>query len=306
MNAAASDVPLNLLSETVLPADLNLMAPGAGIRLGDPELPPLAELLPLLQQIWAGGHLSNNGPQHLAFEASLRGYLGVDQLSLYNNASTALMAALRTLGRRGEIITTPFSFVATANAIDWAGFTPVFADIDPVSLNLCPVHAEALITRTRTATDNATPAGNGVIAQAYATLYMLTGEDVWRRKTEALAAAFTTEIARTALAAPSLLGALDMLARGVQVVIVGRRGDPASDALIAATFAAPLVNRAMSVVTPGGALPDGHPATGKTQQDGTATAYVCVGPTCTLPITDAAILAEQLSIARQRALAAAV
>ena len=146
MNAAASDVPLNLLSETVLPADLNLMAPGAGIRLGDPELPPLAELLPLLQQIWAGGHLSNNGPQHLAFEASLRGYLGVDQLSLYNNASTALMAALRTLGRRGEIITTPFSFVATANAIDWAGFTPVFADIDPVSLNLCPVHAEALIT----------------------------------------------------------------------------------------------------------------------------------------------------------------
>lgn len=111
-----------------------------------PELPPLEALLPSLEEIWASRMLSNGGAYHERFEAALAQHLGVAHLSLCTNATIGLMLALRALGLRGEVITTPFTFVATTHAIEWAGLTPVFADIDPVTLNLDPGAVERAIT----------------------------------------------------------------------------------------------------------------------------------------------------------------
>lgn len=111
-----------------------------------PELPPLEALLPSLEEIWSSRVLSNGGVFHERFESALAQYLRVDHLSLCTNATIGLMLALRALDLRGEVITTPFTFVATAHAIEWAGLTPVFADIDPVTLNLDPGAVERAIT----------------------------------------------------------------------------------------------------------------------------------------------------------------
>lgn len=111
-----------------------------------PELPPLDRLLPMLEDIWQRGILTNGGPYHERFEAALAAYLGVPFVSLFNNATTALLVALRQQGVRGEVITTPFSFVATSHAIRWCGAEPVFVDIDPRTLNLDPARIEAAIT----------------------------------------------------------------------------------------------------------------------------------------------------------------
>lgn len=112
-----------------------------------PELPPLEALLPSLEEIWSSRVLSNGGAFHERFEAALTRHLGVAHLSLCTNATIGLMLALRSLGLRGEVITTPFTFVATVQAIEWAGLTPVFADIDPVTLNLDPRAVERAITQ---------------------------------------------------------------------------------------------------------------------------------------------------------------
>jgi dTDP-4-amino-4,6-dideoxygalactose transaminase len=114
-----------------------------------PVLPPLERLLPLLQEIWERAVLTNGGPVHERFEAALAAHLGVDQLSLFNNATVALMAALRQQEVVGEVITTPFSFVATTHAIRWVGAEPVFVDIDPRTLNLDPARiVDAITPRT--------------------------------------------------------------------------------------------------------------------------------------------------------------
>lgn len=116
-----------------------------------PHLPPLAELQPYLEQIWESGWLTNNGPLHRQLEAELVAHLGVEHVVLSANGTLALVAALQALGVTGEVITTPFSFVATAHAIRWAGADPVFADIDPVTLNLDPERIEAAIGPRTTA-----------------------------------------------------------------------------------------------------------------------------------------------------------
>ena len=111
-----------------------------------PELPPLEALLPSLEEIWSSRVLTNGGAFHERLESALASHLGVPHLSLCTNATIGLMLALRALGLRGEVITTPFTFVATAHAIEWAGLTPVFADIDSVTLNLDPAAVERAIT----------------------------------------------------------------------------------------------------------------------------------------------------------------
>jgi dTDP-4-amino-4,6-dideoxygalactose transaminase len=111
-----------------------------------PTLPPLEELVPLLQEIWASRQLTNHGPLHQRFEAGLARYLDVPYVTLVTNATLGLMVALRQLQTSGEVITTPFSFVATAHSVLWQGMTPVFADIDPVTLNLDPRQIERHIT----------------------------------------------------------------------------------------------------------------------------------------------------------------
>lgn len=103
-----------------------------------PALPPLAELLPYLEGIWSRRVLTNGGPLHQQLEAALAAYLGVPHVALFANATLALIAAFKVLGLRGEVVTSPFSFVASVHALRWAGCEPVFADIDPDTLNLDP------------------------------------------------------------------------------------------------------------------------------------------------------------------------
>lgn len=109
-------------------------------------LPPLDEFVPYLQQIWDSKWLTNNGPFHRQLEHALCEYLGVEHIALFTNGTLALMTALQALQIAGEVITTPYSFVATAHALLWNGITPVFVDIDPITLNLDPSRIEAAIT----------------------------------------------------------------------------------------------------------------------------------------------------------------
>ncbi len=111
-----------------------------------PSLPPLEEFIPYLEDIWRRGILTNGGPYHQALEKALCDYLGVPYISLFTNGTIALITALQALGIKGEVITTPYSFVATSHALLWNGITPVFVDIDPVTLNLDPAKIAAKIT----------------------------------------------------------------------------------------------------------------------------------------------------------------
>ncbi|MCU0906075.1 MAG: DegT/DnrJ/EryC1/StrS family aminotransferase [Rhodobacteraceae bacterium] len=111
-----------------------------------PVLPPLESVLPYLEEIWQSRILSNGGPLVRRFETALAAYLGVEHISVVGNASLGLVLALRHHGITGEVITTPFSFVASSHAIRWAGAEPVFAEIDPITLNIDPASVEALIT----------------------------------------------------------------------------------------------------------------------------------------------------------------
>ena len=121
------------------------------INVTKPNLPPLEEFVPMLESIWQSGVLSNNGPYHTLLEQSLVEYLGVDHVSLVSNATLGLMLAQYVLEiRNAEIITTPYSFVATTNSILWMNNTPVFVDIEPDSACLDPELIEAAVTeRTR-------------------------------------------------------------------------------------------------------------------------------------------------------------
>ncbi|WP_353978895.1 DegT/DnrJ/EryC1/StrS family aminotransferase [Salinicola endophyticus] len=121
------------------------------IYVTEPYLPPLDEFIPYLEQIWASKKLTNNGPMHQQLEAALRDYLGVPEIALFNNGTIALLTALQALRISGEVITTPFSFVATGHALLWNGITPVFVDIDPQTFNLDPRKIEAAITPRTTA-----------------------------------------------------------------------------------------------------------------------------------------------------------
>lgn len=115
-----------------------------------PTLPPLAEMVPLLEQIWQSRTLTNYGPIHCRLEDALCRHLGVEHISLVANATLGLILSLACLGRGEEIITTPFSFVATCHSIWWARCKAVFADVDPVTLNIDPAAVERQITpRTR-------------------------------------------------------------------------------------------------------------------------------------------------------------
>lgn len=116
------------------------------IYVTQPTLPPLEEFIPYLEEIWANKVLTNNGPFHRQLELALCDYLGVEYLSLFTNGTIALVTALQALRVKGEVITTPYSFVATAHSLLWNNLTPVFVDIDPVTCNLDPAKIEAAIT----------------------------------------------------------------------------------------------------------------------------------------------------------------
>jgi dTDP-4-amino-4,6-dideoxygalactose transaminase len=114
-------------------------------------LHPIEEFTPYLQKIWAQGQLTNNGPFHQQFEKELATYLGVKYISLFANGTLALITALQALNITGEVITTPYSFVASTHALWWNNIKPVFSDIDAGYCNLNPEKIEAAITPRTTA-----------------------------------------------------------------------------------------------------------------------------------------------------------
>ncbi len=116
-----------------------------------PLMPALDEFIPYLVQIWDNQQLTNNGPWHQQLEAELAKYLGVEHLCLFSNGTIALLTALQALRVTGEVITTPYSFVATAHSLLWNGLTPVFVDVEPGGFNMDPAKIEQAITPRTTA-----------------------------------------------------------------------------------------------------------------------------------------------------------
>lgn len=121
------------------------------ITVTSPLLPNLDEFNELLKQIWDSKWITNNGSFHKQLEVALKEYLGIPQISLFTNGTLPLLTALQALRITGEVITTPYSFVATTHSIWWAGCKPVFVDIDPHTGNLDPDKIEAAITPKTTA-----------------------------------------------------------------------------------------------------------------------------------------------------------
>jgi dTDP-4-amino-4,6-dideoxygalactose transaminase len=121
------------------------------IFVTQPALPPLDEFTVYLKEIWGTKIITNNGPFHQQFEKELAEYLGVNYLSVFANGTLALITALQALKITGEVITTPFSFVATTHALWWNRIKPVFVDIEPDFFNLDPNKIEAAITPQTTA-----------------------------------------------------------------------------------------------------------------------------------------------------------
>ncbi len=121
------------------------------IYVTQPYLPPLEDFVPYLEKIWESKQLTNGGPFHQELEEKLADYLGVEHIALFANGTLALVTALQALRITGEVITTPFSFVATAHSLLWNGIKPVFVDIDPETFNLDHDKIEAAITPQTTA-----------------------------------------------------------------------------------------------------------------------------------------------------------
>lgn len=121
------------------------------IYVTQPYMPPLEAFLPYLEQIWKNKWLTNAGPYHQELETALTQNLEVPHLSLFANGTIALVVALQAMRVSGEVITTPFTFVATTHSLLWNGIKPVFVDIDPETFNLDPDRIEAAITPQTTA-----------------------------------------------------------------------------------------------------------------------------------------------------------
>ncbi|WP_442959563.1 DegT/DnrJ/EryC1/StrS family aminotransferase [Providencia sp. PROV254] len=121
------------------------------ITVTSPLLPPLEELAPYLEDIWSRKWLTNNGHYHQLLEKELCDYLKVDYISLFSNGTLALITALQSLELKGEVITTPYSFVATSHAIIFNNLKPVFVDIDPNTFNIDPKKIEEAITENTSA-----------------------------------------------------------------------------------------------------------------------------------------------------------
>jgi dTDP-4-amino-4,6-dideoxygalactose transaminase len=121
------------------------------ITVTSPLLPSLDEFVPLLQDIWNRKWLTNNGHYHEELEKALADYLGVKYISLFTNGTLPLITALQAMRITGEVITTPYSFVATTHSIWWNGLKPVFVDVDEATGNINPEKIEAAITPHTTA-----------------------------------------------------------------------------------------------------------------------------------------------------------
>jgi uncharacterized protein len=155
-----------------------------------------------------------------------------------------------------------------------------------------------LIARVKTAADAAVPAGNGTLVGVLTRLALLTGEDAYRRRADAILAAFAGELGRNFFPLATLINNAELALQPVQIVLAGDPGDPGFAALRLAVYAVSLPDRIVLAVMPGEALPATHPAYGKGLVDGRPAAYVCEGPVCSLPLTEPQALIDKLAALR--------
>jgi len=168
----------------------------------------------------------------------------------------------------------------------------LFADAKAGGFYLTAADAGDLIARTKSAMDTPTPSGNGAMALALARLAALTGEGRLADAAESTARAFADALPRGYPHTATLLASLEALTHCTQVVVVGEVDDSATTALAAVAQTSPDPDLVLSRIPPGETLPTGHPAAGKGLVDGKPAAYVCRGPTCGAPLTDAVALAR--------------
>ena len=153
-----------------------------------------------------------------------------------------------------------------------------------------PAHSEKLIARNKSAHDNATPAGNGTLVGVLAKLYLLTAEEEYLERATQLVHAFSGELGERFAPMPTLINNSELLHSAIQIVLIGKRGETKTDSMIRTVYGMSLPNRVLNVVAPETDIPEGHPAHGKSQKDNKATAYLCIGAACSLPVTDAQAL----------------
>src|SRR5271169_5683515 len=153
---------------------------------------------------------------------------------------------------------------------------------------------EGLIARAKTVADSAVPAGNGTLVGVLTRLAVLTGEETYRRRAEAIVETFSGEVARNFFPLATLLNNVELLVKPLQIVIVGECKDPVFQSLLRSAYNISLPNRIVLILPPGASLPADHPASGKGLVDGKPAAYVCDGPVCSLPVTDPQALFHEL------------
>lgn len=142
---------MEVINKYEISISFNLTIMENTITVTSPLLPDLGELDELLKDIWRRKWITNNGHYHQELERALGEYLKVPYVSLFTNGTLPLITALQALRVTGEVITTPYSFVATTHALWWNGIKPVFVDVDPVTGNMDPTKIEAAITPRTTA-----------------------------------------------------------------------------------------------------------------------------------------------------------
>ncbi len=169
-----------------------------------------------------------------------------------------------------------------------------YRDMDGGAYFLTPDDAEALVARTKSGGDNATPSGNGLLVFALAQLAWRTGKERYGARAEEIVRAFAGEMERNFFPYSNVIEGARYLEDGAQIVVIGPSGDPATEALRRTAEVAPLADRMIAAYGPDDPLPANHPAAGKGMVDGQATAYLCRGPVCSLPITEAAALRDAL------------
>ncbi|MDB5367136.1 MAG: thymidylate kinase [Rhodospirillales bacterium] len=163
--------------------------------------------------------------------------------------------------------------------------------------------AERLVVRSKTAADSATPSGNGTALSVLTRLYGLTGDDSLRARAEALERAFAGEVERNVFTLGAYLDGVALSRRPLQLVVLGKADDPATQALADVARRAAVPDRMLLRLAPDAKLPASHPAHGKGLIDGKPAAYVCIGPTCLAPATDVETFLHRLAEAQAGAMA---
>jgi len=188
-----------------------------------------------------------------------------------------------------------------SDARRWIAETDRFGDAGGAGYFQSATPSSGMMPRLKVGYDEQMPSANAILAGTMARLYYLVGEDRYRTAAERTLESFFGTAVEAPLAHGAILTAADSLIGAIQVVIVGHRDGRKTERLLDEVWRASLPGRVLQVIAPDTALPDGHPASGKGQIDGLATAYVCIGTFCSLPVTSADSLSRALREIRQRA-----